>query len=171
MDYTHTTKVGTKELIFKFGELNGKTTLQFKTTRMKNWRWQYSFRNEERAAEHMQETIDKVKRHEQRKAERKAKRNQPHTLQVGDILTGSWGYDQTNVEYYKVVSVTKHSATIEKLGLVKKDGDTYATYWVTPGSPTGKTFNKRVTADNRISFECYSLKPWDGKPKMQTEYA
>lgn len=46
---------------------------------------------------------------EQQRAELRAKRaearNQPHGLQVGDILYTSWGYDQTNVEFFEVVAM------------------------------------------------------------------
>lgn len=31
---------------------------------------------------------------------------------VGDILESSWGYDQTNVDYFEVVAVTKASVRI-----------------------------------------------------------
>ena len=43
----------------------------------------------------------KTKRQAQ-KAEARAK---GHALQVGDILMSSWGYDQTNVDYYQVTAV------------------------------------------------------------------
>lgn len=37
------------------------------------------------------------------------------TPMVGDILRSSWGYDQTNVDYYQVVSMTKASVYIRKI--------------------------------------------------------
>lgn len=42
---------------------------------------------------------------ERSKANRLARRNQKHTLKVGDILKTVWGYDQTNIDYYEVVSL------------------------------------------------------------------
>ena len=30
---------------------------------------------------------------------------QTHTLKVGDILKSSWGYDQTNIDYFQVVKL------------------------------------------------------------------
>lgn len=41
---------------------------------------------------------------ERAEADRKA-RNQPHTLKVGSILCASWGYDQTNVDWFQVVAI------------------------------------------------------------------
>ena len=35
----------------------------------------------------------------------KEERIKPHSLKVGDILYCSWGYDQTNVDYFKVSEV------------------------------------------------------------------
>lgn len=37
-----------------------------------------------------------------RDAERKAFR---HTLKVGDVLYASWGYDQTNIDYYQITEL------------------------------------------------------------------
>jgi hypothetical protein len=34
---------------------------------------------------------------------------------VGDILSASWGYDQTNVDFYQIVSVTKTGARLRKV--------------------------------------------------------
>lgn len=34
---------------------------------------------------------------------------------VGDILVSSWGYDQTNVDYYQVIAVTKASVRIREI--------------------------------------------------------
>lgn len=38
-----------------------------------------------------------------------------HGARVGDILTSSWGYDQTNVDFYEVVAVTKSMVQILKM--------------------------------------------------------
>lgn len=37
-----------------------------------------------------------------RAAEKAAARAKPHALQVGDVLEASWGYDQTNIEYFEI---------------------------------------------------------------------
>lgn len=39
------------------------------------------------------------------RAEKAAQRAKPHALQVGDVLRSSWGYDQTNVDYYQVTAL------------------------------------------------------------------
>lgn len=50
----------------------------------------------------------------------------PHVASViepGAILCSSWGYEQTNVDFYVVVRTTKSSAWIVKLNNVNVDGD------------------------------------------------
>lgn len=39
-------------------------------------------------------------------------------LKVGDIFYSSWGYDQTNIDFYKVLEITKSgkSARIQMVG-------------------------------------------------------
>lgn len=40
----------------------------------------------------------------------------PRTPIVGDILVSSWGYDQTNIDYYQVIAVTASSVRIREIG-------------------------------------------------------
>ena len=49
-------------------------------------------------------TANQISRAASSKARRKEK-NGGHTLKVGDVLNSSWGYDQTNVDFYQVVEV------------------------------------------------------------------
>lgn len=64
----------------------------------------------QRAAK-LTEFFESVTANQERKAAMSAERKQPHTLKVGDILNTSWGYDQTQVEFYQVVEV-KGKATV-----------------------------------------------------------
>lgn len=60
-------------------------------------------------AERRQERIDSwisgLEKEKAEKARRRKDRNQPHSLKVGDVLRSSWGYDQTNIDYYEVVGL------------------------------------------------------------------
>lgn len=40
----------------------------------------------------------------------------PRTPIVGDILVCSWGYNQTNIDYYQVIAVTASSVRIREIG-------------------------------------------------------
>lgn len=69
----------------------------------------------------------------------------PATVEVGTVFVRSWGYDQTNVDYYEIVSVssTGKSAKARKLKTVAAE----------PADPDGFRQSDRVTAatgDNRF---------------------
>lgn len=62
---------------------------------------------------------------------------------VGDIFYTSWGYDQTNVEFYKVVRVSKSSVWVQQTSQTREDaayggGD----YWKTKS--TGEIYSREV---------------------------
>lgn len=47
---------------------------------------------------------------------KRARRETAHGLSVGDILFSSWGYDQTNVDFYEVVRVpSARSAVVRQI--------------------------------------------------------
>lgn len=71
----------------------------------KNKFWYYGFLNYDSMMKKVEETISNAVSRKKTQEEYKAKRNQPHTLKVGDILYASWGYDQTNIDFFKVVDL------------------------------------------------------------------
>lgn len=50
--------------------------------------------------------------------------NQDEFVKVGDLFYSSWGYEQTNVEFFKVVGLTKSgkSAKVRQIGSKTKEG-------------------------------------------------
>ena len=88
-------------------ELNGKRIIEGKcfTNKSFNSRWYYSFKDFEQFKKKCLDTISNNNEIKQWKEERKKKAQQPHSLKVGDILYCSWGYDQTNVDFFKVSEV------------------------------------------------------------------
>ena len=111
------------------------------------------------------------------------------TPKVGDILYSSWGYDQTNIDFYKVVKVSEFSVWIQELSkkiveitgwaherVVPTDSSTYETrnyetneietrtYAISRHKiqyPTWQTEKEYYVKLNSFS----SASPWDGKPK------
>ncbi len=67
--------------------------------------WHYRFRTDERREEKIAEWIEAEKAHIEATTKRRKKQNGGHTLEVGDVLHGSWGYDQTNASFYQIVEV------------------------------------------------------------------
>ena len=82
-----------------------------------------------------------------RKEEETANRGQ---YVVGVILRHSWGYDQTNIDYYEVTKCSKTGATVEvrpiASRLVKRGEFMSEDVSPAPGKFTGPAFKKRVTS-------------------------
>ncbi|MXY15156.1 MAG: hypothetical protein F4X94_01430 [Dehalococcoidia bacterium] len=68
--------------------------------------YNYRFRSHESRAAHVQKHFETLRANEQAARERKAARKAAgRGLDVGDVLHTSWGYEQTNVDYYQVTSL------------------------------------------------------------------
>lgn len=65
----------------------------------------YRFKTTERRDSYLADWIASQEAKAAAKALAKAERNAPHSLKQGDVLYTSWGYDQTNVDFYQVTAV------------------------------------------------------------------
>jgi hypothetical protein len=108
---------------------------------------------------------------------------------AGMILYSSWGYEQTNIDYYKVVRVSeKGTVWIQELAKDKIEMTGWASFNVVPvDSPMQfpddwDEIGNRTYKDAPVSrhkWQSYGVRlnsfasawVWDGKPKNQTEYA
>jgi len=104
-----------------------------------------------------------------------------HTLKVGDILYCSWGYDQTQVDYFRVKSILgKRKIKIVGLGTsLESDGihdkatpsDEVGNHWTSDSKGGfGNTLMKYASSNNsvKISSFAYAYK-WDGQAKYSTD--
>lgn len=83
-------------------ERNGRYCVKAFKGKARKPAFNYYYRNPQARQEKIDSWHKELLSHEQRKQERKAKGN---LLKVGDILKASWGYDQTNIDYYEVISL------------------------------------------------------------------
>lgn len=106
----------------------------------------------------------------------------PVTPKVNDILVCSWGYDQTNVDFYKVLKLSPSgkSITIQRINSqVKEDGFMCGTS--VPAVPhtvsdyRGEPMTKRIKIMEDgycVNISSYSTAfLWDGKPERCSWYA
>lgn len=102
------------------------------------------------------------------------------TMNVGDILYSSWGWEQTNISFYKVVKRTPKQVQLQKIGTVHEQSDTLAMQGTaTPNEDVerGDPFRRKVIESSYgdgefVMIESYeSARKWDGKPKNFTAYA
>ncbi len=108
-------------------------------------------------------------------------------LKVGDYLESSWGYDQTNVDFYKVVAlVGKTMVSIVPVGskLVGSDtgvdyvvpSDEVRDYDVILGLNNNSEYDddvkpvKKKAKDGQVTLKSgyYWASKWNGKPSYET---
>lgn len=95
---------------------------------------------------------------------------------VGDIFVSNWGYEQTNIDFYKIVAVSKSGGPgvkVVKLGKVylkQKPGQDYQVP-VMPDKDNERSgaVAKRITKNGSIKINDYAWAyPWDGKEEFET---
>jgi hypothetical protein len=95
-------------------------------------------------------------------------------IEAGSILQSSWGYDQTNIDFYKVISVKNGWASVAKIGQeIVENMPEYMGEKVVPfEGKMGSTFRRKIKTYSTedyvgiTSYSCASV--WDGQPQMQT---
>lgn len=79
--------------------------------------WHYKFRTMTDAGKKINESISRLMSWEDMKAKRKEERKDViKDIKVGDLFSSSWGYDQTNVDFYQVIEVKGKTFTIRPIG-------------------------------------------------------
>ncbi len=120
---------------------------------------------------------------EQNKEADKIKRSQElkefkDKLVVGSILSDSWGYEQTNVEFYEVISINKNKTEVIIRELCHKEVEGSGVSHgmacnVVPGeSFSGDPITKKIRSSYGIKIcSSITLSLWDGKAKYKSWYA
>ncbi len=135
------------------------------------------YATEERRAERIKNICAAYVAHAKRKADERAERSKPHKFQVGHILVSSWGYEQTNVDWYEVtkivsphmVELTPIKSTRSEMGPGYSDMSDHVI--PCPGEYCGAAFRKRANSSNGIGLTSYcSASLWDGKPRYRSWY-
>ena len=94
---------------------------------------------------------------------------------VGDIWCSSWGYEQTNVQFFKVTKVTESFVTLCEMGTVRLDTDMMTGAIAPIDCLTGKPFWRKLKHSpygDYIEIESYQIaRPWDGRPMHYSTYA
>lgn len=135
--YLYTTKTGKLCAIGYIGK-SGKSALA------------YSYRDNDRRMKSVTEFLRGADAGLARKvaidAEKKAKLAEPTTLVAGDVMSCTWGYDQTNVEFFEVTKVVgRRTVEIRKIGTMS-EATGYDTGICVPckGTYLGEPMRKKV---------------------------
>lgn len=119
----------------------------------------YSFRSAEYRQRFVTEWVDGQRAWANRRAERKANAKAfVPTLKVGDILYCTWGYDQTNVDFFEVVKVVGKCVDIRKIGAESEETGFMSGQCVPVRGMfiDDKVMRKRVLEGNRVRIYSFA---------------
>lgn len=114
---------------------------------------------------------DRIEWKKEEVAKRKEKvKKMAAEVKVGDIYVNSWGYDETHVDFYKVLSVKGSFAEIVAIG--SKTSDDYNGFYhsssAAPDLVTGEPMRKKI-GEYGFKINSYSTaNKWDGTGMHET---
>jgi len=163
-----------KYILFTFENSKGEPCAKVQTVRGRVL-WQYKFQSPENRDKYAVTQCEQLEQNEQKRAEYKqaAKERQSEViaaLKVGDIFYTSWGYDQTNIEFFKIVKISGKRITVKELRqratqTGRDCGDCIPDSFFTKDA---KEIILGVCHHGGFSIEGHYAAIWDGKPKMYT---
>jgi hypothetical protein len=134
----------------------------------------YLFRSEAQLQEHITGFFKDVKAHQDYREEIREKRKLfVTTLKPGDMLHTSWGYEQTNVEFFQVLSVVKNTVIIREVAQ-NRDETGFMSGRCSPIKDNfiGPELKKRVSDGEEIKIDdCRYAWKFDGKDHYYSTYA
>jgi hypothetical protein len=144
----------------------------------------YVFKTFGDAMEYVLKETENIKHNNQRREEEKQKTRRANAevsaadfYKVGDIIVNTWGYEQTNVDFYKVTAVKNKTIYIIEIAHESEKGSEYShgmacNVLPAPDSEGEKTYNLRVKAEGRLSNpeSYYYFRKWDGRPEYKSWY-
>jgi len=75
------------------------------TRKSRNFAFNYRFATADKRSSYVAKWVKNLVNREERKKQDRAARFAKHTLEVGDVVNTSWGYNQTQCEFYQVVGL------------------------------------------------------------------
>ena len=137
----------------------------------------YKFSTVEKQMAHVQKVVEsEVKEMEAKKTLAEKKKAAVCPFKVGDILTGSWGYDQTNVDFWQVTKlIGKSMAEVRPIGSIDASSENEApmTEHVVPYADhfIGPARRVRISNSGFNPESFIHARLWDGKPCYASHYA
>lgn len=140
--------------------------------------WHHSFPNDAARERKIREHFEGRRRWAEWQGERRAERKKPHGFEVGHVLYASWGYDQTNIDFFQVTKVIG-AQMVEVCAVSRISADTGNEPWMTGkvvpqlDGFTGEAMRRRVNGRSK-SVRIDNVRTaflWDGRPLNWTGYA
>jgi hypothetical protein len=136
----------------------------------------YTFKTPEARAAYVAKWAESLRRCDEARAQRRAdRRSDTHTLQVGAVLMRSWGYEQTNIDWYQVTAIVSDKmVVVRKIAgrIIPGEGISAMSGYTTPCLHQFVGEPMRVRAGKRgVSMKHGHASPWDGMPRYCSWYA
>lgn len=118
-----------------------------------------------------QRLIEHKKMIAERREKAKPTKDKMQSVEIGQIYYTSWGYEQTNIDFYQVTSISKSLVGLTPISSKMTEQDSWASGKVIAikNSFKGEEFIKRASfSTGQISFTMSSYSTawlWDGNPK------
>ena len=137
--------------------------------------WHFRFRSLEERADRIAKFIAGRRSHADLMDTRRAANKKPHTAEAGDIFSASWGYDQTNVDFYQVTGlIGKTMIELREIAqAVSHDSDMSGRCTPIKDKFTGAPFRRKCSGEYqgvRVSA-CQHASRWNGEPRYWSSYA
>jgi hypothetical protein len=130
----------------------------------------YTYKTLEAAHTKMNTYFDSIRAWEKAVVDRREKaKAYVNTAKVGDIYVSSWGYDQTNVDFYKITKVMKKM--VEYVQIDKSVTPDYLTAEkATAGDKVISKPSRALMGKNGFSVSSFQYaSKWNGQPMHQTD--
>ncbi len=135
--------------------------------------WHYKHRTEQEQREFIA-TRKAGEDMEQQRRDRYAREamERADKMQPGAILCSTWGYEQTNVDFYKVIERKASSVVIVEIGQHRTySGDMQGNCTPDPDTIISEPFLKRVNKWGGVNLATYKhCQLWDGQPMGWSSY-
>jgi len=172
------TPEGTELAIYSYEDASGRPYALAFNGKANKPVWHHRFTSETQRQAYINKTVESFRKSQDAKLQRKQERTEyVHDMKVGDILYSSWGYDQTNIDFYQVTRVIGKVVEIRELDKTFSEGSR-SEDMVMPvpnrfvGPPMKKLPKGGYQGRATVKLNSYSnAYPWDGKPKYQTNPA
>jgi hypothetical protein len=124
----------------------------------------YIFISEERRNEWATKIVTRVNsivnaENERKEIKEKAKKEMSNPYKVGQIFYESWGYDQTNVDFYQIIELKNKSVVLKKIAQkIRKGSEGFMSEYVLPfenefiGDSFLRTINISVNYKGEIEY-------------------
>lgn len=162
-----------------YGSYEGKPTAIAFQGKSKRHVWYYTFRSTERMKEYIEEALEQAAKSEAHKLQRKEERKKraaefSRKVKIGDVFYSSWGYEQTNIDFFEVIAVKGFTLVLKPIARrsVETTGWASESVVAAKGDYIGEAFTRRITDSGYIRIDdVRTASLWDGLPRERSWYA